>query len=151
MKLFDDFPLRRGTHSLESTSNGAAAPHPPQLPDPVGVSTGVSSVAIENGLLSMAERLPSADHSAELTSRSVMASDAEVMLRVKSGDEAAFTFLIEKYRRQIVGFMYRMCHNPASAEELAGLDAGAQRFEPSNHARAAESYGHWQEYLRKLM
>ena len=47
------------------------------------------------------------------------ASDAEIMLRVKTGDEPAFTFLVQKYRRQMVGFMYRMCHNPAAAEELA--------------------------------
>jgi len=47
------------------------------------------------------------------------ATDAEIMLRVKIGDESAFTFLVQKYRRQMVGFMYRMCHNPATAEELA--------------------------------
>jgi RNA polymerase sigma-70 factor (ECF subfamily) len=41
------------------------------------------------------------------------------MLRVKTGDESAFTYLVQKYRRQMVGFMYRMCHNPAAAEELA--------------------------------
>lgn len=46
-------------------------------------------------------------------------TDAEVMLRVKTGDESAFTYLVQKYRRQMVGFMYRMCHNPAAAEELA--------------------------------
>jgi RNA polymerase sigma-70 factor, ECF subfamily len=46
-------------------------------------------------------------------------SDADLMLRVKSGDESAFTYLVEKYRRPMVSFMYRMCHNPAAAEELA--------------------------------
>ncbi|HWZ83016.1 MAG TPA: sigma-70 family RNA polymerase sigma factor [Terriglobales bacterium] len=46
-------------------------------------------------------------------------TDAEIMLRVKTGDESAFTFLVQKYQRQMVGFMYRMCHNPATAEELA--------------------------------
>ena len=46
-------------------------------------------------------------------------SDADVMLRVKKGDESAFTFLVQKYRRPIVGFLYRMCHNPSTAEELA--------------------------------
>jgi RNA polymerase sigma-70 factor (ECF subfamily) len=46
-------------------------------------------------------------------------TDAEVMLLVKTGDESAFTYLVQKYRRQMVGFMYRMCHNPAAAEELA--------------------------------
>ncbi len=46
-------------------------------------------------------------------------SDADVMLRVKTGDESAFVFLVQKYRRPIVGFLYRMCHNPSTAEELA--------------------------------
>ena len=46
-------------------------------------------------------------------------SDAAIMLRVRSGDEAAFNYLIEKYHRQIVHFMFRMVHNQAVAEELA--------------------------------
>jgi RNA polymerase sigma-70 factor (ECF subfamily) len=46
-------------------------------------------------------------------------SDADVMLRVKAGDESAFAYLVQKYRRPLVGFMYRLCHNPATAEELA--------------------------------
>lgn len=46
-------------------------------------------------------------------------TDAEVMLRVAAGDEAGFGLLVEKYRRQMVHFMYRMVHNQAVAEELA--------------------------------
>ncbi len=46
-------------------------------------------------------------------------SDAEIMLRVREGDDAGFDLLIEKYRRPIVHFMYRMVHNQAVAEELA--------------------------------
>jgi RNA polymerase sigma-70 factor (ECF subfamily) len=46
-------------------------------------------------------------------------SDAEIMLRVREGDDAGFDFLIEKYRRPIINFMYRMVHNQAEAEELA--------------------------------
>ncbi len=45
--------------------------------------------------------------------------DADVMLRVKTGDDAAFGYLVQKYRRPLVGFMYRLCRNPATAEELA--------------------------------
>lgn len=48
-----------------------------------------------------------------------MLSDAEVMLRVASGDDPAFDYLVEKYRRPIVSFMYRMTHNQAVSEELA--------------------------------
>jgi RNA polymerase sigma-70 factor, ECF subfamily len=46
-------------------------------------------------------------------------TDAEIMLRVAAGDEAGFTLLVEKYRRQMVHFMFRMVHNQAVAEELA--------------------------------
>lgn len=46
-------------------------------------------------------------------------SDAEVMLRVKAGDDAAFDYLVAKFRRPMVNFMYRMARNQAVAEELA--------------------------------
>jgi RNA polymerase sigma-70 factor (ECF subfamily) len=46
-------------------------------------------------------------------------SDAEIMLRVRQGDDAGFNYLIQKYQRQIVHFMFRMVHNQAVAEELA--------------------------------
>lgn len=46
-------------------------------------------------------------------------SDADVMLRVKDGDDSAFDYLVQKYRRPMVSFMARMAHNTAVAEELA--------------------------------
>jgi RNA polymerase sigma-70 factor (ECF subfamily) len=46
-------------------------------------------------------------------------TDAEVMLRVKAGDQGAFDFLVQKYRRPLVSFMYRMARNTAAAEDLA--------------------------------
>ena len=46
-------------------------------------------------------------------------SDAEVMLRVRAGDDSAFAYLVQKYRRPMVSFMYRMAHNAAVAEDLA--------------------------------
>jgi RNA polymerase sigma-70 factor, ECF subfamily len=46
-------------------------------------------------------------------------TDAEVMLRVKAGDQSAFDFLVQKYRRPLVSFMYRMARNTAAAEDLA--------------------------------
>ena len=45
--------------------------------------------------------------------------DAQVMLRVRDGDDAAFNYLVDRYRRAMVGFMYRMTHNSAVAEELS--------------------------------
>lgn len=46
-------------------------------------------------------------------------NDAEVMLRVKTGDRQAFDYLVQKYRRPLVSFMYRMARNTAAAEDLA--------------------------------
>jgi RNA polymerase sigma-70 factor (ECF subfamily) len=46
-------------------------------------------------------------------------SDADVMLLAGAGDDSAFEYLVDKFRRPIVSFMYRMCHNQAIAEELA--------------------------------
>jgi len=41
------------------------------------------------------------------------------MLRVKAGNESAFDYLVQKYRRPMVSFMYRMARNSAVAEDLA--------------------------------
>ena len=45
--------------------------------------------------------------------------DAEVMLRLKAGELECFDYLMNKYRRPIVHFMFRMVHNQAIAEEMA--------------------------------
>lgn len=46
-------------------------------------------------------------------------SDAEIMLRVRDGEDAGYDILVEKYRRAMINFMFRMVHNQAVAEELA--------------------------------
>jgi RNA polymerase sigma-70 factor (ECF subfamily) len=46
-------------------------------------------------------------------------SDAEVMLRVGSDDDAAYEYLVNKFHRPMIAFMYRMCRSQALAEELA--------------------------------
>src|SRR5271156_2981557 len=45
--------------------------------------------------------------------------DAAIMLELRTGNMAGFDFLIQKYRKPIIHFMYRMVHNQAVAEELA--------------------------------
>lgn len=45
--------------------------------------------------------------------------DAAIMLDLRAGNMAGFDFLLGKYRRPIIGFMFRMVHNQAVAEELA--------------------------------
>src|SRR6202020_2184922 len=45
--------------------------------------------------------------------------DSAIMLELSAGNMAGFDFLIQKYRKPIINFMYRMVHNQAVAEELA--------------------------------
>ena len=142
-----DIPeARPATDSRENTSTRPPAPEEAQLSPPNGVSTDVSSVAIDRGLLggellgrgllgrglpnggaagrglrNFAGTSPSAPDTMakSIVSTGDAVSDVDVMLRVKTGDESAFAYLVQKYRRPMVGFMYRMCHNPSTAEELA--------------------------------
>ncbi|MBY0376177.1 MAG: sigma-70 family RNA polymerase sigma factor [Bryobacteraceae bacterium] len=48
-----------------------------------------------------------------------MEHDAQLMLRVKEGDEVSFQLLLERHRNGVVYFVYRMVQNQAVAEELA--------------------------------
>jgi RNA polymerase sigma-70 factor (ECF subfamily) len=45
--------------------------------------------------------------------------DAQLMLRVKDGDSASFTLLLDRHRVPVIHFVYRMIQNQAVAEELA--------------------------------
>lgn len=45
--------------------------------------------------------------------------DADLMLRLKAGDLDCFEVLMNKYRRAMVHFMFRMVRNQAVAEEMA--------------------------------
>jgi RNA polymerase sigma-70 factor, ECF subfamily len=117
-----DIPEARPvTDSRENTSARFPASGDAQLCPSNGVSTSVSSVAIDRGLLNFAGAPSSSapDAMANSTVITDAVSDVDLMLRVKTGDESAFAYLVRKYRRPMVGFMYRLCHNPSTAEELA--------------------------------
>jgi RNA polymerase sigma-70 factor (ECF subfamily) len=91
-----------------------------QLSPSEGVRQGMGTIALE--------RIPIDEQSARLAASRVPAglagdlsqmTDAEIMQRAGTGNEACLEFLIAKYRRPIISFMYRMVHNQAVAEELA--------------------------------
>ena len=67
----------------------------------------------------MAANGPQSSASFSLAAGGEETSDAQVMLRVKAGDQSAFDYLVQKYRRPLVSFMYRMARNTAAAEDLA--------------------------------
>ncbi len=101
-------PSKKGTSGLGSSQEGT------QLSEPDGVNSEVSSLALNHGLLAVGVHPP-----AEAASAATGLSDAEMMLRVKAGDDSAFDYLVKKYRRPMIGFMYRMARNTAAAEDLA--------------------------------
>jgi len=45
--------------------------------------------------------------------------DAELMLRVREGDDTSFALLLDRHRAPVVHFLYRMVQNDAVSEELA--------------------------------
>jgi len=90
-----------------------------QLSDSSRVRKNVSSIAIDRGLLAMNGIVPRGEATPVLERTPEATNDAEVMLRVKAGDDSAFEYLVQKYRRPMVSFMFRMAHNAAAAEDLA--------------------------------
>jgi len=109
--------------AVGSSSTGTSGPLPgaeeAQLSGSKRVQTSVSSVAINRGLLAMGRASADAETPPSVARSSTALSDAEVMLRVKAGDDSAFEYLVQKYRRPMLNFMYRMAHNAAAAEDLA--------------------------------
>ena len=132
MAVSDTPESRPVSSSREGTSARVPAEKDVQLSGADGVSTDVSSVAIDRGMMDrglldsgIGRGLP---NRAEAAAPVLMANsnadaaamtDVDVMLRVKTGDESAFAYLVQKYRRPMVSFMFRLCHNPSTAEELA--------------------------------
>ena len=45
--------------------------------------------------------------------------DAQLMLRVRAGDDTSFALLLERHRGPVVNFLHRMVQNRAVSEELA--------------------------------
>jgi RNA polymerase sigma-70 factor (ECF subfamily) len=66
----------------------------------------------------LAERLPASGQHTAAADFAQM-DDAAIMLELRAGNMAGFDYLIQKYRKPIIHFMYRMVHNQAVAEELA--------------------------------
>src|SRR6202162_1922811 len=62
--------------------------------------------------------------------------DAQLMLRVREGDQTSFALLLERHRRPLVHFLYRMLQNQATSEELAQevflrVYRGRETYEPA--------------------
>jgi len=55
----------------------------------------------------------------DMEATAVLERDAQLMLRVRAGDESSFALLLERHRKPVVHFLYRMVQNQAVSEELA--------------------------------
>src|SRR6266481_8415932 len=112
---FDSKPAK--TPVLPS-EKGTSDPQDAQLFPSGRVDSDVSSIAIDRGVLAMGggPRQPQLAVEAGVSGE---ISDAQVMLKVKAGDDSAFDYLVQKYRRPMMSFMYRMAHDAAVAEDLA--------------------------------
>src|SRR5215471_11015884 len=104
---------------------GKTWPRNTQLSGTARVTGDVASIALDRGIL-LGGAAAGAAVAPEETQASMaetpvleMLSDAEVMLRVAAGDTGAFDYLVEKFRRPMISFMYRMTRNQSVAEELA--------------------------------
>jgi RNA polymerase sigma-70 factor (ECF subfamily) len=87
----------------------------PQPDDEDGVMEDMATLAINPRLL---ESLQAAETHHTAGDFGQM-DDAAIMMELRTGNMAGFDFLIQKYRKPIIHFMYRMVHNQAIAEELA--------------------------------
>jgi RNA polymerase sigma-70 factor (ECF subfamily) len=107
-----------------AAENNESHEDPPQPTAETGVEDDMSTMALTPRLFEHADRpsgprytpatVPAASHADGKET-----DDAAVMLRLRDGDMASFDYLLAKYRKPIVHFMYRMVHNQAVAEELA--------------------------------
>ena len=106
--------------SPSSTGTSAISPNSQktQLPGRNGVETSVSTAALDRGMLMAATPQASSGFTPAVVGGEAP-SDADIMLRAKAGDQSAFDYLVQKYRRPMVSFMYRMARNTAAAEDLA--------------------------------
>jgi RNA polymerase sigma-70 factor (ECF subfamily) len=104
-------PTSKGTSGLPAEDDEA------QLSDQSGVKNNVGAAAMDGGILMAAMPSPAGMSPAFAGAEGL--TDADIMLRVKAGDQSAFNYLVQKYRRPLISFMYRMARNAAAAEDLA--------------------------------
>src|SRR5580698_4339273 len=107
-------PLRPTVSSSPGGTSGVSSDQDSeQLSPPDRVQDSVSTAAMDGGVLmaSLGPRPAGGLQPAMAGAESY--TDAEVMLRVKAGDQSAFDYLVQKYRRPLVSFMYRMATNLA--------------------------------------
>jgi RNA polymerase sigma-70 factor, ECF subfamily len=115
MPLPNPNPHRTNASPGDDAENSAEFDQSAQPADEDGVSDDMASLALNPALLQNLE----AAEKLHLQGDFAQMDDAAIMLELRAGNMAGFDFLIQKYRKPIIHFMYRMVRNQAIAEELA--------------------------------
>ncbi|HHY84833.1 MAG TPA: sigma-70 family RNA polymerase sigma factor [Verrucomicrobia bacterium] len=68
--------------------------------------------------------------------------DAALMLRVKQGDTAAFTELVEKYKQPVINLVYRTLHDATEAEDIA-QNVFVQVYKSAHRYRITARFSTW--------
>jgi RNA polymerase sigma-70 factor, ECF subfamily len=68
--------------------------------------------------------------------------DAELMLRVKRGDESAFEELVDKYKQPVLNLVYRTLRDATEAEDLA-QNVFVQVFKSADRYRVEAKFSTW--------
>jgi RNA polymerase sigma-70 factor (ECF subfamily) len=113
-------PTSRASSNPGDSSSGRGKDAPEFLPPAQqgtedGVSEDMATLAVHPHIL---DQTP-ASGAQHAPGDFVRMEDSEIMLELRAGNMAGFDYLIAKYRKPIIHFMYRMVHNQAVAEELA--------------------------------
>jgi RNA polymerase sigma-70 factor (ECF subfamily) len=99
-----------GDEEIRADSAETAQPH-----EEDGVMEDMATLAVNPGVLEGVRPLSISQGSAHFHEM----EDSAIMLELRAGNMSGFDYLIQKYRKPIINFMYRMVHNQAVAEELA--------------------------------
>src|SRR5579863_2260585 len=68
--------------------------------------------------------------------------DAELMLRVKGGDDAAFAELVDKYKQPVMNLAWRILRDATEAEDLA-QNVFVQAYKSAERYTASARFSTW--------
>jgi RNA polymerase sigma-70 factor, ECF subfamily len=115
-------PRQRKLQTSQRPGHGGNASDfaPPAQPvEEDGVMEDMGTLALNPDHPMLLENLRAAEQHHKHDGDFGQMDDAAIMLELRAGNMAGFDFLIQKYRKPIIHFMYRMVRNQAVAEELA--------------------------------
>jgi RNA polymerase sigma-70 factor (ECF subfamily) len=112
----EDAPPRLHDEEIDECENPPEFEEPAQPHEEDGVMEDMATLAVNPGVLEAGASQPSV---AQGSAHFHELEDSAIMLELRAGNMSGFDFLIQKYRKPIINFMYRMVHNQAIAEELA--------------------------------